>query len=85
MGNIEITKKFSRLGGVSNIDDDYYYSFTSVIYLSLYNYKEKQWSLFRWIFIEIFIEIRLCNRRRMFLKSISKSSKYTWWSLMYQF
>ena len=41
MGNIKITKKFSGLKSVSSIDDADY-SFNSAIYLSLYNYKEKQ-------------------------------------------
>ena len=34
---------------------------------------------------KIFIEIRLGNLCDMFLKGMSKSLKYTWRSLMYQF
>ena len=33
----------------------------------------------------MFIEIRLCNPKRMILKGMSKSLKYTWCSLIYQF
>ena len=34
---------------------------------------------------KMFIEIRLCNPMTYFLKGMSRSWKYTWWSLMYQF
>ena len=79
MGNIEITKKFSRFKSVSSIDDDYCdYSFTSVIYLSLYSYKEKQWSLFRWR--KSSLKLYYVIEWRMFLKGMPKSLK-----LMYQF
>ena len=49
------------------------YSFTSAIYLSLYNYNEKTM-----IFIsvkKIFIEIRLCNRMRYAFKGHFKIVK----------
>ena len=34
---------------------------------------------------KMFIEIRLCNPMTYFLKGMSRSWKYTWWSLMHQF
>ena len=84
MINIEITNKFARLKSVSSIDDDYFdYSFTSAVYLSLYNYKEKQWSLFRCG--KSSLKLDYVIEWRMFLKGMSKSLKYTWWSLMYRF
>ena len=32
---------------------------------------------------KMFIDIRLRNPMMLFLKGMSKSLKYTWWSLMY--
>ena len=43
MGNTGITKEFSRLKSVSSIDHNYLETVSGgVLYLSLYNYKEKQ-------------------------------------------
>ena len=49
--------------------------------MSIYNYKEKL--IFRWRKCSLKLDYAI--EWRMFLKTMSKSLRYTWWSLMYQF
>ena len=49
--------------------------------MSIYNYKEKL--IFRWRKCSLKLDYAI--EWRMFLKTMSKSLTYTWWSLMYQF
>ena len=61
------------------------HSFTLEIYLfplSLYNYEEELWYF---MVKKMFIEIRDVIQWRIILKGMSKSLKYTLWSLKYQF
>ena len=52
------------------------------VFGSLYNNKEKLWSF---IVKKRSLKLDYVIQWRMFLKGMSKSLKYIWWSLMYQF